>query len=677
MRLPSIFSSGALFQADSLLTVRGFARPGDATAASLADAQSRVLSSAETVADEDGVFSLTLSTPGASFDPYTVTITCGGDVRVMEDVLFGELWLATGQSNMEITNGAMPARARVYEKMAGKKLRVFSVDYWRREEMANDPPFPFEPQPLMDGFWLGTEDPALFDGVSALATQFALNMYDALNETADVPVGFLNASWGGTSILSWIPRADIDADPAFAAKLRELGRYPDEAGWNAPGKPMCNFQQTSGQYNVKLAPVEGAQVRGVLWYQGENETGSPELSAGYPDFLRFFYASLRTRFAAFPEKPFVFLSSLIHPWRYGPEGECFVGMINDAFTSTAAESPDVFLIAPNGDLQPAWAQYLCNHPIHPTHKYLLGARMASVALANVYVTSRSGEQKSPAILRSVEQRGDVLRLTFAPVGSGLRIGTGACNAPGAAHPFRPVRCLYVAGSDRRFLPAEACVVAPDVLDVRCDGMERPLYAAFGYQSMEPETDLFAGDYPVAPFCTAPERDMRIEQRPWYDAHNTRVWADKTRDETHANQFYHPVWRPLGESEVCTDPAFCFETDLSLRICGDDVPVDQPYGAFVTSYPYARLTFEGYAALEANVYNAADASLELWITTDPDKLVIPLTKLRDVDAGWCRMRADLSGVPADGIRRMYLTVRDEKTDFRFINVERIRLVSEGK
>ena len=109
LTLPYIFSSGALFQADSDLTIHGRTDP-ERTPVRVAinGADGELFASAETAADAEGRFSATLPTPPASFSSYTISVTDREESRVMQDVLFGELWLASGQSNMELPNAFIP-----------------------------------------------------------------------------------------------------------------------------------------------------------------------------------------------------------------------------------------------------------------------------------------------------------------------------------------------------------------------------------------------------------------------------------------------------------------------------------------------------------------------------------------------------------------------------------------
>lgn len=121
-----------------------------------------------------------------------------GEAR-LENILFGELWIASGQSNMEMTNIFMRGKSSLYGRMSGKKLRIFAQDWLGG--LACDGMFPFEPQPDLPGAWIGADDTAKLDNVSACASAAILELYDRLNrDGAEVPVGFLNVSVGATAI---------------------------------------------------------------------------------------------------------------------------------------------------------------------------------------------------------------------------------------------------------------------------------------------------------------------------------------------------------------------------------------------------------------------------------------------------------------------------------------------
>lgn len=644
--LPYVFSSGALFQQNSTLTIAGTTSPNAAVTASVA-CDEGILTASTADSDETGSFSVRIQTPHASFKPYTVTLsTDKGDKHIMTDVLFGEIWLASGQSNMELMNSAMHDTAPLYSRIREKKIRVFSVAYPPFGAEGN---FPWEPDHMAKGAWLSSDKPETFDPVSALATAFSDKIYDFLNRNADIPVGFLNATWGGTSMCSWLPRDLLSKDDYLVGRMKKVGQWRTPEDWNTAGGG--NFQQCSAQYNVKIALLEGLQVRGVLWYQGENEAGAEFDHRIYADYLRFYHKVYTERFAA-DKNFFMMLSSLLYPWTYGPSGECSYGYLNEAFIETAVESPDKFAFMPIADLEPEWSYHTNNHPIHPTHKYKIGERLASLAIANVY---GGDTQKSPATLEKAEAMGEKLRLTFRNVGTGLRID-------GRAHG------LYVAGSDRIYLPAEYEILSENTMDVWCDEISEPVHAAYAMQSLEPRCNLCAGEYPAAPFYTDRENRLHIEARPWYDTAVHTLWVNKMHDDV-LDLFLHPVWLPIAGSEVCHDTAFRRESAASIRVSSDV----NLCGCRVKSYPYNRLDFANFAALEVSLYNTNGLSAKLAIQTDAGETDLPLEKVRELGGGWSRYRADFSALPEGEIRSMIFSFYFENNRYPFVNLEKVRLI----
>ncbi|MGN1347253.1 MAG: sialate O-acetylesterase [Eubacteriales bacterium] len=652
--LPKIFTDGALFQADASLILNGRA-DGDAEITGKIFNRSGLVASASAHSAADGTFTLELRTPAASFEPHEISLHCGrcGCDCTMHDVLFGELWLASGQSNMELPNYAIPDMRLLYEKIKGKKIRVYHVDY---PPYGGGGAFPWEPDHGTDGEWMTADDTTPLAKVSAVGLKFAAELYEWLNRAEEVPVGFLNASWGGTSMPSWFPLDALDADETLRSRMQAIGNYPTPENWNNRGD--CNFQQTCAQYNVKIAPLEGVKVRGVLWYQGENEAGGEFYQKIYADYLRFYHKTYAERFAADPEH-FLMISSLIYPWTYGGSGECSIGYLNNAFVETAKETPDKFAAAPIGDLAPSWAYHQNNHPIHPTNKYPLGERMASLALDNVY--GRGWEQKSPAHLTSWEICGNRIRLTFAPVGFGLYVNGE-----------RPVG-LYIAGEDNVYLPAECAMeTGSDTMEIWCDAIPEPKNAAYAVQSLEPCCNLWGGMYPLYPFYTDRETCLNIEARPWYDTFRTSVWASQMHDNV-LDLFYHPIWQPEPGSEVCPDKAFTLEGQ-SLRVCSDQAV----FGCFVKSYPYNRLDLQKFARLSVNLYNTVTLTARLILEWDGGAAEIPLVKTADLRGGWHTYEAPLTPdvLPRNAeIRKMHFRFTHSDCLYPFVNLETVRLWKE--
>jgi len=646
IQLQHIFSDNAVFQAKSNITVNGKTEAKSKITGVIK--RDEVAIQSQTVSDENGAFHLEINTPEASFDTYNIEISNENNDKIeIKNVLFGEVWIASGQSNMELSNFFHDDVSKLYAEIKGKNLRVYNVDY---PSFGADGNFPWEPDTMMTGRWITSAEDNHLNGVSAVGLMYANKVYDFLNKAADVPVAFLNATWGGTSMPSWFPFDAIEKDEYISERLKKLNNYPTAENWNTRGGG--NFQQTCSQYNVKIAPLEGVKARGVIWYQGENETGGEYWIKAYADYLRFYHRTYAERFGADPDN-FKMISSLIYPWTYGGSGECNVGYINNAFTETAIEAPEKFLASPICDLAPSWAYAQGNHPIHPTNKYPLGERMAMLAIDNVY--GGTCEQKMPAYLDSFEICGSRIRLHFASVGTGLYIDG-----------FKAVG-LYIAGEDNNYLPAECEIVSDDILEIWCDAISEPKNAAYCVQSLEPCCNIHAGKYPVYPFYTDKVNYITIEARPWYDTTRTSVWAWQGHDDV-LDLFYHPIWNPEFGSEVCPDIAFSLENQ-SLRVCSDAAE----FGCYVKSYPYNKLDLQKYDHMTVNLYNTNELTAVLKIEAANGVVEIPFEKVSDIRAGWSEYKADLKAISADyDIKKMHFVFAQKNSRYHFVNLEKVRL-----
>lgn len=652
--LPHVFANGALFQGNASLSITGQASPNAAVTGTITRSGTAICS-ALTETDADGRFTLSLHTPSPSFDPCTVTLTCGEDVHIMEDVLFGELWLASGQSNMEFANDSNPKCKDMYAEVAQKTIRVYHVDY---PSFGAEGAFPWDPDTMMTGHWISSDDGKNLGHVSALGLKFVNDLYDFLNfdadVPADVPVGFLNATWGGTSMPSWFRLSELEKETDLCERMKKLGNYPTPENWNTRGGG--NFQQTCSQYNVKIAPLEGVKVRGVIWYQGENECGGQYWHRMYADYLRAYHRMYTRLFAAYPGD-FMMISSLIYPWTYGGSGECNVGYLNDAFVETALESPDKFAYAPIGDLEPVWSYHQGNHPIHPANKYEVGARMARLALTNVYGDTG---MKSPAYLDQVQHIHNRMVLTFKGGYGNLHVG----HTPGEA-----LHGLYIAGDDGIYLPAEYDIADNNILCIWNDAIPEPKHAAYAVQSLDVKCNLFCGDCPVTPFFTDKETYINIEQKPWYDTSVNSRWASRLRGDI-LDLFFHPVFHPIPGSEVCCDTAFRCQSNGSIRVCSEDD--EKTFGCYVKSYPYGRLDLQKFKGLRVNLYNTGSMTAELVLTTADGDTVLPFKKLEHIGYGWDRYEAVFGELADTEITRMTFRFTRDSDRFHFVNMERIRL-----
>lgn len=647
--LSNVFSSNALYQADSTLRIHGSAAPNSTIILQLLSNDNSTILKESTDSDNNGRFSIDFITPSASFDEYTISLTDNDSEYIMEHVLFGELWLASGQSNMELSNNDHRNFYKLFELMQNKKIRIYSAyrSKFYREKMV-----PWDPDENVPGEWLLPDSQEKLLWASAIAYRFSGILYDFLNQNQNVPVGFLNASNGGTPIASWIPRDEVEADASISATMKKLGCFPSKDDWNTKGDE--NGNQTSAMYNVKIATLEGVRVRGILWYQGENDTSDEYERRCYAEYLQFYYKVYSKRFAADPAR-FLMISVLIYPWTYDDSGDCHVGYINQVFIDAAINAPDKFAYIPSADMEPVWN--FTNHPVHPVHKYELGERLALLAKRAVY--HENGQQR-PAILDHYTVNKEKVQLFFRDVGSGLRVDN--------VEQSKSLRGMYIAGDDGVYLPAEYEINSPDSMTVWADSITEPKHVAYSVQSFEVKVNLYAGDYPVTPFFTDHEHFLTIEQRPWYDTSRTSQWVSKYHDNI-KDVFYHPVFRPGEQTEICPDTAFKYQSDASLRVSTDNESAE----FFICSYRYYQLDLQKFSGIALSIYNMEDVTASIRICGDDFSLEYPLEIVQDEGWRWGRYEAHFNNLPDSEVREIHFIFRFAKPEYRFVNVERIRLI----
>ncbi len=680
LQLPHIFAPGALYQQQSWLTVRGTTDAGAAVAVVLTGNTDNPFSAVQTKADETGHFAAKLYTPAASLERWTLTVTAGEESAVFDNLLFGELWLASGQSNMELSNHFQPEVTAFLAELAGREIRVYHVDYI---DGGGAGQFPWEPLEDHTGHWNDVSDTAFMDMVSAAGTAFVREIYDYLKNTnREMPVGFVNASWGGTGIPAWIPRFAMDGAGELCERMKQIGSYPDKDNWNTRGD--TNFQQPTCQFNLKIGCLAGLKFRGVIWYQGENECGGEHYHRIYKDYLFLYQKTYRELFAA--DDCFPMISSLIYPWAYS-KGDTWMGYLNQAFIDAAMEKPDTFYFAPITDLPPVWG-FIGNHPIHPTHKYAVGKRLAMLAESAVYDKKA---QPHPAVMCGYEVRENKLHIHFQIPGgaaldeqNGIRLGENGFDK-------RPVG-LYICGTSGVYVPATMEIVSPDTIALSHPGIDKPCHGAYGYNSMEEGCNLWAGRYPVAYFRTDDkkwnpdngDKTIEIQAKPWCDPTRTSVWVQHLRGDCGEllDVFYHPIWKACCHSEVAHDRAFTL-ADGSIRIafaeteCTPSVRTAS-FGAVVESHPYNRLDLQNYTALTFRMMNHAQTKLSLILTyREKDGVTltkwIPAVKTGDLAAGWAGFTVDLTDLPEGEIAKMEFRADTRETWYHFVNLEDFVLI----
>ncbi len=242
MRLPGLFGEGMVLQRDTKLVLRGWAEAGETVTVELAG------ESATAVAGEEGRWSVTMG-PFAASAGLTLAVTGRSRVTV-EDVAVGEVWLCSGQSNMQWPVQASEGGGEVKEP--DPRLRLFTVPVQAADAPATD----------VQGRWSSADETSA-PGFSAVAYWFGRK----LREDLGVPVGLIQSCLGGTPAEAWTSRDVLASDPLL---------QPILASWAAGTAGRNPAHRPAGLFHAMIAPLAPYAMRGVLWYQGESNAARAE-----------------------------------------------------------------------------------------------------------------------------------------------------------------------------------------------------------------------------------------------------------------------------------------------------------------------------------------------------------------------------------------------------------------
>jgi len=435
--LPSVFSDNMVLQRNAEVKLWGWGNPSEKITITTGWDNAQY----EVVPSEQATWQVVIKTPGAG-GPYTLSFKGYNEVT-LQNVMLGEVWICSGQSNMEWTasSGIEGAEAEI-AKANYPNIRFFTVP--KITAMA--------PQVNMQGNWQACT-PQTMKYFSAIGYFFAQKLQEELK---GVPVGVINSSWGGTPAEIWFSADYIANDNVLsqaASKLSKAPYGPVEPGraWNAMINPLINFK-----------------IAGALWYQGESNVGSEV----YNKTLGGLIASWRKEWGY--DFPFYFVQ--IAPYRY--DGGTTQGVvIRDAQRSVLAEVPNtgMAVISDVGNVS----------DIHPRNKKPVGIRLANMALSKTYGVDK-GVIESP-LYKELKISGNKVTVYFD-------------NAEGLHFKGKTSHLFEVAGADGVFYPVTAKIEKNTVILISKE-IKVPVYVRFAWHNVA-VADMFNGaGLPASSFIT--------------------------------------------------------------------------------------------------------------------------------------------------------------------------------
>ena len=479
--LAPIFGSQMVLQRNMDIPVWGTAAPGEEVSVSIAGKSLR------TQAGENGAWKVVLPRLRKS-GPYTMTVQGAVNTITLEDVLAGEVWIASGQSNMQWPVKLSNNPEAEISAANHPEMRLFTVPRTIAET----------PQSTCGGEWVVCSPDTVPD-FSAVAYFFGRTLHQELG----VPVGMIHSSWGGTPAESWTSQSMLESDPAFASILERyadaVARLPEAMEdyavkvkeWEtaaeaakAEGKPQPGGRpgiplgpehphRPSGLYNAMIAPLAPYAIRGAIWYQGESNA---DRAAQYRKLFPAMITDWRNLWDQ-GDFSFYYVQLANFMQRQDDPQESRWAELREAQTMTLELTNTGMAIAI--DIGEA-------DDIHPRNKQDVGKRLAFNALAKDY---KKKTAYSGPVYERMQVRGNTAILRFKPMGGALTTSDG-----GALTGFS------VAGEDGRFVWAKAEIKGRTV-HVSSPEVSKPVAVRYAWAD-NPACNLAnTAGLPASPFRT--------------------------------------------------------------------------------------------------------------------------------------------------------------------------------
>lgn len=465
--LPNVFSSHMVLQRDQPNRVWGRAAAGEEVTVSIAG------QSHSAVADDKGDWKVTLE-PLSVGKPLEMVVKGKNELR-LEDVLVGEVWVCSGQSNMQWSINASSDSELV--KLAANAPEIRMINF---PQVGSQ-----EPIWSHDRQWMVCS-PETVGGFSAVGYFFARQLHQTLN----VPIGMVNNAWGGSACEAWVNRDVLSATESMAplmsrwqtneARFAELSSKADrtadeEKQFNAMKGQMAGNSRPANIYNGVLKSHLGYGIRGAIWYQGESNASR---AYQYRELFPLMIQNWRDEWGQ-GDFPFYWVQLADFRKEVAAPVESDWAELREAQTMTMDRLPNTgeAVIIDIGE----------GKDIHPRNKVDVGKRLARWALANQYGYKIAFQ--SPRY-QSMEIDGNKAALTFAHVGRGWR-------------PFdvpAPIG-FAIAGEDKKFVNADAKILPDGRIEVTSAEVPNPVAVRYAWAD-NPICNMFTSDdLPLTPFRT--------------------------------------------------------------------------------------------------------------------------------------------------------------------------------
>jgi len=446
VKLPAIFGDNMCLQQGRDLPVWGWADPGEEVTVTIGSASQKA------TAGEDGRWKVKLE-PVETYGPVEVKVS-GKNEILIKNVIVGDVWICSGQSNMEWPVAASNNPQEEIANANYPKIRIFKV--MRKTAL--------EPQTDVVGQWVECSPQTIADK-SAVGYFFGRELHQRLDNR---PIGLINTSWGGTIAEAWTSAETLQAEPEYKAILDRAAALNSDSVKNGN-----NPNRASVLYNAMIAPLIPYAIRGAIWYQGEsNASRAYQYRTLMPDMI----GDWRKQWGQ-GDFPFFMVQLANFMKKEEAPTESAWAELREAQLLTAEETPHVGM-AVIIDIGEA-------NDIHPRNKQDVGKRLAISAMNIAY--GKDLVHKGPTY-QSLERKGGKIRLNFHNTGSGL-VAKGD-----------KLTGFAVCGKDMTWHWADATIDGTSVI-VSSKEVPEPFAVRYGWAN-NPDCNLYnAEGLPASPFRT--------------------------------------------------------------------------------------------------------------------------------------------------------------------------------
>lgn len=447
LRLASVFSDNMVIQRERPVRVWGEAKPGASVKVMFGQQQR------DAVGDAAGRWQVSLPAMPASKDPQTLMVSSGGREVAVRNILVGDVWLCSGQSNMQMgLREADGGEDEARDAARRATLRLLSIP----KHAATSP------EDRFDAKWqVCTRESA--GRFSAVGFFFAREL-ERDSTLAEVPIGLIDSSFGGTMAEAWPSKEGLASFKSEELLDSMFGIKP------------------SHLYNSMVAPLVPIGLRGLIWYQGEGNAGRPRI---YVRVLSALIADWRQRWQD-PALPFLIVQ--LPPFA-GRMGDHYFTWLREAQAEVVRSTPNTALALTIDTTD--------GFDLHPREKREIGRRLALLARRLVY---KQDVVATGPVFKAAQIDGSTIKMTFDTGGVGLA-GRGAA----------PIKGFAVAGDDGVYRFADAAIDGDSVI-LRCDSVPAPKTVRYAWAAI-PDANLTSkAGLPAAPFRTdqLPARDIEIQ-----------------------------------------------------------------------------------------------------------------------------------------------------------------------